>query len=120
MKNIFLVGMPSSGKSTIGRDLAKLLSYQYVDLDALIESSEGKSIATIFAENGEDYFRAREKELLQAILPDQRQVIATGGGAPCFFDNMSFIKQNGISIFLDVSVDEIVKRLQNHGVEDRP
>jgi len=120
MKNIFLIGMPSSGKSTVGKVLAKLLHYDYIDLDFKIEENQGKSIPEIFTKNGEDHFREIESRLLKSIAPESGVVVATGGGAPCFFDNMEFIKKNGISIFLDLSTEELVSRIQSHGVQDRP
>jgi shikimate kinase len=120
MKNIFLVGMPSSGKSTVGKALAVLLQYEYIDLDSKIEECEGKPIPKIFSENGETYFREVESRLLKDLAPYSGIVVATGGGVPCFFDNMAFIKKNGISVFLDIPVKELINRIQLHGVEDRP
>jgi shikimate kinase len=120
MKNIILVGMMSSGKTTLGKKLAKLLSYRFVDLDKLIENSENMSIPEIFAQKGEAYFRSIESKILKQTLPNKRVVIATGGGAPCFFDNMDYIKTIGISIFLDVPAYELAERITNHGKDDRP
>jgi len=120
MKNVFLVGMPSSGKSTLGRALAPQLGYRFVDLDTLIAQDQGKDIPAIFSECGESYFREVEKRLLQNILPGQGLMVATGGGAPCFFDNMDFILRSGISIYLEVPVDELARRIQAHNQDDRP
>lgn len=120
MNNIILVGMMSSGKTTLGKKLAKLLSYRFVDLDKLIENSENMSIPEIFAEKGEPYFREIESKILKQTLPNKRIVLASGGGAPCFFDNMDYIKSIGISIFLDVPADELANRIVNHGKDDRP
>lgn len=121
MKNIFLVGMPSSGKSTLGRRLARHLSYRFVDTDKLIIQEEGgRSINDLFQNEGEAYFREVESRVLQTIEPNSRLVIATGGGMPCFHDNMAYIKSNGFSIFLDVSPEELLDRMIRHKLNDRP
>ena len=101
-KNIFMIGMPSSGKSTLGKQIAKALSYEFIDLDQKIEFSEGKKIADIFSLHGEEYFRKIEAEQLRKIPVNSRIIIATGGGTPCFHDGINYIKENGWSIFLDV------------------
>ncbi len=120
MKNIFLVGMPSSGKSTLGKELAKNLGYSFTDMDKLIETREQKSINEIFASKGEDYFRELEKKILHTIQPNQSTVIATGGGVPCFHQNMDYIKENGISIFLNVDIDDLAKRIYKAQTNNRP
>lgn len=120
MKNIFLIGLPSSGKSTLGKKLARLLDYRFVDMDKLIEKDQHMTIHEIFTQKGEPYFREVESRILKNTIENRSVVIATGGGAPCFFDNMDFIKKSGISIFLDVHHVELAKRIQNHGKDDRP
>jgi shikimate kinase len=120
MKNIFLIGMPSSGKSTLGRLLAKALNFTFVDMDERIEVKEMASIGDIFRMKGEDYFRKIESEVLKQIKPNQQFVISTGGGVPCFFDNMEFIKANGTSIFLDVPPAILAKRIMNSTTNNRP
>jgi shikimate kinase len=120
MKNIFLIGMPSSGKSTLGRLLAKALNFTFVDMDERIEVKEVSSIPDIFKIKGEDYFRKVESEVLKQIKPNQQLVISTGGGVPCFFDNMEFIKANGTSIFLDVPPVILAKRIMNSTANNRP
>jgi shikimate kinase len=120
MKNIFLIGMPSSGKSTLGRQLAKRLDYQFVDTDDLIENQEIATIADIFKYKGEDYFRLVESKILIGIQPNQKLIVATGGGMPCFHDGMNFIKINGMSIFLNVSPEDLMKRIQKSDVNNRP
>jgi len=112
---IFLLGMPSAGKSTFGKALSGLLGWNFTDLDACIEAVEGHSIPEIFAQNGEGYFREVERRVLRETLP-LRHVVATGGGTPCFFDNMDFLKQHGICLFLEVPTEVLAKRsLQQHG-----
>ncbi|GAA4465293.1 shikimate kinase [Nibrella saemangeumensis] len=120
MKNIFLIGMPSSGKSTIGKQLARELHYRFTDTDKLIVRQEGRSINDIFAQEGEDYFRRVESEVLHSIRPGSSLVVATGGGAPCFHNNMAYIKATGISVFLDVEPEVLLQRMMAHAIADRP
>jgi shikimate kinase len=120
MKNIFLIGMPSSGKSTLGRQLAKRLDYQFVDTDDLIENQEISSVSDIFKYKGEDYFRLVENKILRGIQPNQKLIVATGGGMPCFHDGMEFIKANGTSIFLNVPPEDLLKRIQKSDANNRP
>ncbi len=120
MKNIFLIGMPSSGKSTLGRQLAKRLDYQFVDTDDLIENQEIATIADIFKYKGEDYFRLVENKILKGIQPNQKLIVATGGGMPCFHGGIDFIKANGTSIFLNVQPEDLLKRIQKSDANNRP
>lgn len=120
MKNIFLIGMPSSGKSTLGRHLAKRIDYKFIDMDELIEKQELMSVQEIFKYKGEDYFRKVESKVLKEIPVDQKLVIATGGGVPCFFDNIDYIKANGTSIFLNVQPEDLLKRIQKSDINHRP
>ncbi|HEY8936089.1 MAG TPA: shikimate kinase [Cyclobacteriaceae bacterium] len=116
---IFLIGMPGSGKTTVGRSLALMLNLPFVDLDHEIEKKEGRLIKDIFGLSGEAYFREVESKALKEIaLSSMDCVIATGGGAPCFHDGISIINNHGISIFLDVSIDELISRVENN--KDRP
>jgi shikimate kinase len=118
---IFIIGLPGSGKSTIGKSLALELGYPFVDLDLEIEKEEGRTIKKIFKEMKEGYFRQRESQALKKWCqsPDSF-IMATGGGAPCFFDNMKQIKASGKSIFLDVPPREIAKRIMNSHMSERP
>lgn len=120
MKNIFLIGMPSSGKSTLGKRIADALHYRFFDTDKIIVREEGRSIADIFAQSGEAYFREVERRVLRTIRPGGSLVVSTGGGMPCFHDNMAYINATGISVFLDVPVEVLVKRILSHAHEDRP
>jgi shikimate kinase len=119
-KNIFLIGMPSSGKSTLGKQLAKQLNYEFIDLDTRIEVAEGLKISEIFSLKGEDYFRNIESQQLKKIQKDSQVVVATGGGVPCFFDNMDYIKETGISIFLDVEPEKLIDRVKSSKKNERP
>ena len=112
MKNIFLIGMPSSGKSTLGKRLARELRCRFVDTDRLIIRDEGRSVAEIFAQNGESYFREAEARALRTIRPGDSLVVATGGGMPCFHDNMAYINATGVSVFIDVTPPVLVARMK--------
>ncbi len=120
VKNIYLVGMPSSGKSSLGKLLAEKINYNFLDLDAAIEQYVEMSVPNIFKNYGEEYFRKVETVVLTKINPNLSLVIATGGGAPCFFDNMDFILANGLSIFLNVSPKELAERIQAGQTVHRP
>ncbi|MEZ0485299.1 shikimate kinase [Fibrella aquatica] len=114
MKNIYLIGMPSSGKSTLGKRLARELHYHFVDTDRLITREEGRSVAAIFEQEGEAYFREAEARVLRKIKPGGSLVVATGGGMPCFHENMAYIKATGVSVFLDVAPEELAQRMIAH------
>ncbi len=120
MKNIYLIGMPSSGKSTLGKELSKHIRYRYLDTDRLITKEAGQNIKALFEQHGEGYFRDLEHKILHAIRADSKLVISTGGGMPCFNDNMAYIKQNGMSVFLNVPVEMIYDRIRRHTANDRP
>lgn len=112
--------MPSSGKSTLGKGIADALHYRFIDTDKLIVREEGRSIADIFAQSGEAYFREAERRVLRTIRPGGSYVVSTGGGMPCFHENMAYINATGISVFLDVPVDVLIRRILAHAHEDRP
>lgn len=119
--NYFLIGMPSSGKSTIGRHLANQLGLNFIDLDEVIVEEEGMAITEIFNVKGEHYFReAERKNLINQIEKKGGYVIATGGGAPCFFNNMDLMNNSGVTIFLDVSIHDLYNKLSKKGTEKRP
>jgi shikimate kinase len=118
---IFLVGMPGSGKTTIGKLLAEKMKIPFVDLDAEIEKSEGQSINQIFENKGENYFRELEtKTLGQHCSSAQSFVLSTGGGTPCFLNNMKAMNGAGETIFLDVPTKEIADRLAKTALSERP
>lgn len=106
--------MPSSGKSTLGKRLARELHYHFMDTDRFIIREEGRSIAAIFSHNGEPYFREVEARVLRTIRPGGSLVVATGGGMPCFHDNMAYIRATGVSVFLDVAPDALAQRMITH------
>ena len=110
-EKIFLVGMMGSGKSHWTKKIAKWIKSGGYDLDDLIEMNEEKTIAEIFTEEGEEQFRKTEAKILRWFKEKKKYVLATGGGTPCFQDNMAWMKKEGIVIWLDESVDILVKRL---------
>lgn len=112
MRKVFLVGMPGSGKSRMAKFISSVTDLSYKDLDDEIERTEGKSIKEIFKNHGETYFRNKETEILKNIIEkDKNLIIATGGGTPCFNHNIDLINKNGLSIFLNTSLDVIVERI---------
>ena len=110
-KNLTLTGMMGVGKSTIGRNLAKKLNYSFVDIDKLIEIKERSSINLIFKNKSEDYFRKIENDITLFELKKKSSVISLGGGA--FLNNAirKSAKKHSISFWLDVPIDELIKRL---------
>ena len=110
-ERIFLIGMMGSGKSHWLKQMAKWNKSVGYDLDALIEMSEEKTIAEIFNEDGEAYFRKVESKILRWFKEKKKYIVATGGGTACAQENMDWMKKEGIVIWLDESVDVLVKRL---------
>lgn len=101
------------GKSTIGRKLASKLNLQFVDLDEFIEEKHGESISVIFSKTGENGFRKLEQDALNEVCSKSNLVIATGGGTPCFYNNMEIINQGGISIYIHLAEAALFSRLKN-------
>ena len=111
MPNIFLIGYMGAGKTTIGKQMAQRLGWQFVDMDLFIENRYHKEISNIFAEKGEVFFREIERSVLKEVSQFENTVIATGGGTPCFFDNMERMNRTGITVYLKMQVSELVRRL---------
>ena len=103
-----------SGKTTIGKLLASKMNLQFIDLDLFIENRYRKKIKEIFAEKGEDEFRKIEQATLQEIASFENILISTGGGAPCFFDNMKLMNELGLTVYLKASPKELVNRLSSY------
>ncbi len=110
-EKIFLIGMMGSGKTFWTKKIAKWIKSAGYDLDDLIEMTEEKTISEIFEEDGEDFFRKLEAKILRWFKEKKKFVLATGGGTPCFQDNMNWMKKEGIVIWLDESLEILVQRL---------
>ncbi len=118
---VFLIGMPGSGKSTLGKQLSKKLNKLFIDLDEEIVNAAGMSIADIFDQSGEPYFRELEHRLLKESINQHPDfVMATGGGTPCFFDNLKIMKATGRVAFMNTDLQTIKKRLIDSEIEKRP
>lgn len=107
----FLIGMMGTGKSFWAKKMAKKIKSGAYDLDHLIESLEDKTISELFAEDGEAYFRQAESKILRWFGEKKSYVLATGGGTPCFNDNMKWMNKEGITIWIDSPVETLVERL---------
>jgi shikimate kinase len=116
---IYIIGFMGSGKSTAGKKLASLLDWSFMDLDQSIEQYTGKSIPDIFSQEGETYFRKIESQLLRNIYTHTNTVISTGGGAPCHDDNMDFMLDTGLTIYLKLTPPQLNSRLKE-GKGERP
>ncbi len=120
-RRIYLVGLPGSGKTTLGKQLAEKLNLRFIDLDEAIVEEAGKTIPEIFSHQGEGNFRIMEREVLHSISAIEDDfVMATGGGAPCYHFNMDFMNDHGQTVFLDVSAGDLALRLMDEGIEKRP
>jgi shikimate kinase len=108
---IYLVGYMGSGKSTLGRRLARYTGLHFIDLDKYIEERNCRSVPQIFTLEGEASFRKKERKALGEVSEFDDIVVATGGGAPCFFDNMELMNQTGITLFLDLEPSVLARRL---------
>ena len=108
---IFLIGMMGSGKSYWAKYLSNQYKMNWLDLDAAIEEANNQTIETIFATKGEDFFREQEKEILLSIEAADNIIVATGGGTPCFHNNMQWMNEHGITIWIDEPIDVLVSRL---------
>ncbi len=116
---IYLIGYMGCGKSTLGRRLANHLGVQFVDMDHYIEERNCKTIPQIFEEEGEAEFRKKERKALEELSEFTDIVIATGGGAPCFFDNIDLMNRTGKTIYLNIDPTILADRLL-HSKTERP
>ena len=120
MNRIFLIGYMGSGKTTVGQLLATQLGYGFIDMDNHIEGKLFKSISQIFTELGEDQFRLLEKQCLHEVAEFDQVVISTGGGVPCFFDNMEYMNKQGVTVYLKLSSADLAERLEQSHANKRP
>lgn len=114
---IYLVGYMGCGKSTLGRKLAACAGLHYIDLDKYIEERNCRTVPLIFAEDGEAGFREKERKALEEVSQFTDVVIATGGGAPAFSDNMELMNRTGITLFLDIEPAVLLQRLLSSKTE---
>ena len=116
---VYLIGFMGCGKTTFGKKLARKMNVDFIDLDKQIEAHEGKSVSEVFAEKGEAYFRELESSLLQQTISLNHAVISCGGGTPCFHDNMHWMREHGITVYLKVTPEFLFSRLHTRR-EKRP
>ncbi len=119
MRRIILIGYMGSGKTTVGKALAKELGLQFYDLDWYIESRRRKTVPQLFAERGEDGFREIECNMLHEVAEFEDIVLSCGGGTPCFFDNMDYMNRQGEVIWLKADAEVLYKHLLM-GKTERP
>jgi len=109
---IFLIGFMGSGKTHWGTRLAEKLQIPFYDLDAVIVNNEGMNISEIFSSKGEEYFRYMEKQTLEDLVTrEEKFVLSAGGGTPCFFNNIKFMKRSGKVLWLNTSLEALNQRL---------
>jgi len=109
--NIFFIGFMGSGKSHWGKIWAEANQLSFIDLDEIIEGREGQSITSIFETKGEDYFRKIEAAALRSCVDLQNTIVACGGGTPCYFDNIQWMKDNGKVVYIASTSEEILQRV---------
>jgi len=108
---VYIIGFMGSGKSTAGKKLASSLGWTFIDLDRKIEERAGKTIPQIFSQNGEDHFRDIETDVLRSMKSRTETIISTGGGTSCYGDNMDFMLQTGLTVYLKMTPGQLTKRL---------
>lgn len=119
MKRIFLIGYMGAGKTTAGKELAKVLELEFIDLDHFIQARYQKTVSQLFQDVGEGEFRKIESSVLKEVGEFENIVISTGGGTPCFFDNMEYMNKAGTTVYLNAAPEALAARL-NTCKEKRP
>jgi shikimate kinase len=114
---IYLIGFMGCGKTTAGKALASRSGWSFIDLDKKIESHTGKTVPDIFFDHGEEYFRKVESEVLINLKVSENTVVATGGGTPCYNDNMEYMINSGITVYLQMTPEKLLKRLADSQAE---
>lgn len=112
MNRIYLIGYMGAGKTTLGKKLAKVVDANFIDLDKFIECKYHKTVPDIFEEHGEEGFRLIEQSALLEVSEIENVIISTGGGAPCFFDNMKVMNDSGLTIYIKATPEELASRLR--------
>lgn len=116
---VYIIGFMGSGKTTTGMKLAAMLGWSFTDLDKRIEEYTGMKIPDIFSGRGENYFREVESELLRGLRAFSRIVISTGGGTPVYGDNMDFMLETGLTLYLKLTPGQLASRLPGSN-DERP
>ncbi len=111
MNTFFVIGFMGCGKSYRGRIWAERYGLAFFEMDDLIEAAEGKTIGAIFEADGEMYFRQKERDILKTLAEKENCIVSTGGGTPCFFDNMQVMNDTGTTIYLKASPQLLAQRL---------
>lgn len=119
MKRIILIGYMGAGKTTLGKMLAREMVLDFIDLDCYIENRYRKTVSALFQERGEDGFRLLEQRMLHEVAEFEDVLISSGGGTPCFFDNMQYMKQQAVTVYLKASPDVLAAHLRM-GKQQRP
>ena len=117
---LYLIGYMASGKSTIGRKIAKRTELPFFDTDKMVEEAEGAAVADIITYAGEEYFREAERRALEQTAEVENAIISTGGGLPVWGDNQAWIAEQGMSVYLKRTPEQILSRLSPHGRQKRP
>ena len=112
MMRIFLIGYMGAGKTTLGKAFARAMGLTFIDLDWYIEERFHKTIRELFTERGQDAFRDLERRMLHEVGEFEDVVISVGGGTPCFFDNVDYMNSVGETVFLDVDIPVLFRRLK--------
>ncbi|TWR25071.1 shikimate kinase [Mucilaginibacter achroorhodeus] len=110
---IFLVGFMGCGKTTMGRKLSAALEYDFIDLDHKFEEQTGTRISDYFTEHGEEAFRKQESKILKETIYPENAVVSTGGGLPCFFNNMDWMNARGQTVYMKLTPKMLASRLEN-------
>jgi shikimate kinase len=116
---VYIIGFMGSGKSTAGKKLASSLGWTFIDLDRKIEEIAGKTIPEIFASDGETQFRNLESKVLRTLKSQVKTIVSTGGGTPCHGENMEFMLETGLTVYLRLSPAQLVERLMG-STDERP
>lgn len=116
---VYLIGYMGSGKTTLGKKLAGKLGMRFCDLDKMIEEREGMPVLNLFQTKSELYFRIVESEVLKSTNKLEGVVVSTGGGTPCFYENMPWMKQRGVTVYIEMEAGGLAQRLDK-AKADRP
>ncbi len=120
MTRIFLIGYMGCGKTTLGKILAEKTTYVFVDLDTFIEEKYHKTVSQIFAEMGQEKFREIERECLSEVSDFEKTIIATGGGTPCYYDNIQKMNDAGLTVYIQLTTAQLSARLETSRAGKRP